>query len=274
MALWASTKGFSTKVNWLMVCVEVGKAGLRTAQQFGKQFSLPSCSSTLINGYIAEKNELPKYGQLGCQGFIVLGPHGEFAMQRTVPCYLEKGKTAFRSVEKLLASLWNIQKDVAAVDPAVSRPQAITPQASLTTGVTELDVEHTALDELARELQATESVEVLKKLLALWRQHSEHEEELFEKFDFGRHRTAGKEGGLAGTASHCEHHRLIASKMEAAVQESYVGFVASESIAFLLTEMKRHVDIYDAAYAGKLTGETGNGHCGSCAARGVVAATA
>merc|ERR1712196_4043 len=126
----------------------------------------------------------------------------------------------------------------------------------LRTGVPELDLEHDAIDGLVRELQASASVEVLKKLLVLWRQHSEHEEELFEKTDFGRHR-GGAGGGVAATASHCEHHRLIAAKMEQAVREtsSAAALVASDAIAFLSAEIKRHVEIYDAAYAGKLNAD-------------------
>lgn len=89
-----------------MVCVECGPNGQRTAQDFGRRFQLPP---SVINGYIEQKAELPGYGQLGCQGFIVLGPYGEFAVTRTVPCYLEAGAKAFDVVEKLLAREWDIR---------------------------------------------------------------------------------------------------------------------------------------------------------------------
>lgn len=245
MAQWASTEGYSTKVNWLMVCVEVGTAGLRTAQRFGRQFQLPP---SLINGYIEQRSELPRYGQLGCQGFIVLGLYGEFTVQRSVPCYLDKGPASFKVVEKLLSSQWSIEKPADA-----PTPRKVSLEVSARTGVPELDSEHSALDELAFELRAGARVESLKKLLKLWRRHSEHEEQLFDKFDFGGHRTGGG-SALTGTASHCQHHRLIAEKMELALRQASTSMnsrVPADAIETLVAEMQRH-EIYDAAYAGHL----------------------
>lgn len=119
MAKWATTPGLMSKVNFLMVCIEWGPSGLRTAQDFGRRFQLPP---SVINGYIDQKTELPGYGQLGCQGFIVLGPDGEFALQRTVPCYLDAGAKAFQVVEKVLATSWNVR---AHGEPAVVPQEAV-----------------------------------------------------------------------------------------------------------------------------------------------------
>lgn len=234
-----------------MVCVEVGTAGLRTAQRFGRQFQLPP---SLINGYIEQRSELPSYGQLGCGGFIVLGLYGEFTVQRTVPCYLDKGTASFKVVEKLLSSQWNIEKLADA--PA---PKEVFLEVAARTGVPELDSEHSALDELALELRAGARIESLKKLLNVWRRHSEHEEQLFEKFDFGGHRTGGS-SALTGTASHCKHHRLLTEKMELALQQASISInsrVPADAIESLVAEMQRH-ELYDAAYAGHLPSD---GHC-------------
>jgi len=57
----------------LMLCMEVGSDGLRTAKWFGQHFKVPS---TIVNGYINKQSEVPRFGQLGCGGFIVLGPSG------------------------------------------------------------------------------------------------------------------------------------------------------------------------------------------------------
>jgi len=234
--LWASSTGAS-KVNFLMVCVELGRTGLRTAQAFGQQFQLPA---SVVNGYIEQRSESPSFGQLGCQGFVALGPHGEFAVQRTIPCYLEASQGGFTAVEKLFSELWSI--NLTATQPSVSTTK---PLASV--GVPALDMEHETLEKTVQELQSSQSLEVMQRLLALWQQHSEHEEKLFEEYDFGQHRTA--EPGLAATKSHCEHHRLIASMMQKSIQ---VGLASGCCIAEVAAEIQRHTDVYDAAYAGKL----------------------
>jgi len=232
--------GASPKVNLLMVCVEIGQRGLRTAQDFGQRFKLPT---SVINGYVEQKQDAPSFGQLGCGGFVVIGPHGEFTTQRTVPAYLEADKKAFTAVEKMFSSLWNISLTSGSAAP----PSATTVKPLASVGVAEMDVEHEEIDRAVEELQRTQDPTVVRKLLALWQAHSQHEEQLFDKFDFGRHRTA--EQGAAATKGHCEHHRLIASMMEQCIK----GLASSEThINHIAAEIRRHVEIYDSAYAGKL----------------------
>ena len=86
MAAWAHGGSYGDRVRFLMLCVETGASGLRTAKAFGKEFRLPA---TVVNGYIESKSELPRFGQLGCGGFVVLGRHGEFVAARTVPISTE-----------------------------------------------------------------------------------------------------------------------------------------------------------------------------------------
>ena len=67
MCAWANG-GYGGRVHLLMLCVETGDWGLRTAKAFGKQFRVPSA---VLNAYIDKPSELPKYGQLGCGGFTL-----------------------------------------------------------------------------------------------------------------------------------------------------------------------------------------------------------
>jgi len=244
MALWASATAAS-KVNFLMVCLEPGRAGLRTAQAFGKQFQLPE---SVLNGYVESRSELPSFGQLGCQGFVVLGPYGEFAVQRTVPCYLEAEQKAFRAVEKLVSSLWTISLE-SSKSRAVSKKRALDQVTSV--GHPEMDAEHEAIEAAVAELRKTKDVQAMESLRRLWLQHSKHEEELFYEFDFGRHRTAKDH---AATAPHCEHHRIIGSMMDDFIQGR------SSDIELVMAEIQRHAEVYDAAYIGKLKADCG---CGS-----------
>lgn len=253
MAFWGQDQNYAGKLNLLMVCIEVGRVGLDTAQRFGQQYCLPAA---VTNGFIELSGEMPSFGQLGCKGFVVLGPHGEFAMQRTVPCYLEAGQASFKAVENLLASLWNMARPVLAPPgpPGGARGGDRATVASV--GVPEMDQEHEALEKALGSLQASPKAECLSALLELWQRHSQHEEELFERFDFGRHKSAAK--GQAATAPHCEHHRHIARMMETALQASTASCcqtVPADVVASLVGEIGRHIEVYDAAYAGKFAME-------------------
>lgn len=240
MARWASSVDAASKVNFLMVCLELGQQGLHTAQAFGQQFQLPA---SVCNGYIEQKCELPSFGQLGCQGFVVLGPYGEYAMQRTVPCYLEAEEGGFQAVERLLSSLWSIR-----LEPVLSKPAPTASHLIESVGVAEMDAEHEGIHRAMEQLEKKRTRDAMEALMSLWIQHSEHEEQLFHDFDFGRHRTAGKHG--AATGPHCEHHRLIASKMRASLEGQASP---SNHVDSIIVEIKRHTQLYDAAYAGKLT---------------------
>lgn len=243
MGAWNSGKGTSPTVNLLMVCVELGQRGLRTAQDFAHRFQLPP---SVINGYVEQKRDAPSFGQLGCGGFVVIGPHGEITAKKTVPSYLEADKKGFTAVEKMFSSLWNIS--LMPASPA--HPSDAIPKPLASVGVPEMDMEHEEIDKAVNELQRTQDPAVVRKLLVLWQMHSEHEEQLFEKFDFGRHRSA--EQGTAATRGHCEHHRLISSMM----MECIEGLSSPASqINKVAAEIQRHVAIYDAAYAGKLGSE-------------------
>lgn len=244
MVRWASSLDAASKVNFLMVCLELGQQGLHTAQAFGRQFQLPA---SVCNGYVEQKCELPSFGQLGCMGFVVLGPYGEFGMQRTVPCYLESQDGGFRAVERLLSSLWGIRIEPVASEPAPVQHLTSASNGVESVGVAEMDAEHEAIQRAMEELERSKNRDAVETLMSLWVQHSEHEEKLFYEFDFGRHRTAGKD--LAATAPHCQHHRLITSKMQAFIEGEASP---SNRVDSIIAEIKRHTQLYDAAYAGKL----------------------
>lgn len=261
MMHWASVVDFAEKVNFLMVCVEVGQSGLRTAQDFGKRFQL---REPLVNGYVDEKQESPSFGQLGCGGFVVVGPHGEFAVQRTVPSFTERGELGFRAVEHLLLSLYNVGLAGPAAEAAAGGAAAAAgvPAESMRVlimspvGVPDMDREHEALERAVAELSGAQAPapELARRLLALWQEHSEHEEQLFDRFDFGRHRSAGPD--RAATRSHCEHHRLITAMMQEWLAD---GAAPPRQIHQIASEMQRHSEIYDAAYVGNLEGPQGSG---------------
>jgi hypothetical protein len=66
----------------------------------GTQMRLASCT----NAFIANESDMPRWGQLGCNGFIVLDSH----LQVVNPCtsaFLEVQDLAFRHVEEIMDRL-------------------------------------------------------------------------------------------------------------------------------------------------------------------------
>ena len=258
MVSWANG-GYGDRVRLLMICMETGGAGIATATSFGKRFQIPS---TVLNGYIETPSEAPTYGQLGCGGFIVLGKYGEFASARTVPAFLDKGMLAFAAVEKLLSELGVPRR--AASAPAAAEEEQPAPGAHLQfapVGHAPMDQEHEDLVAAGAALREQQSLTSLRRLRDAWAEHSEHEEALFETHDFAGHRTRGER---SGTRSHVRHHGSILSSIDLAVQRCQEesacskggccapGLVDAQAVEHILSEMQRHADVYDSAYAGRL----------------------
>ena len=258
MVAWANG-GYGDQVRLLMLCMETGDDGIATAKSFGKRFQMPP---TLLNGYIDNPSEAPTYGQLGCGGFIVLGKHGEFASARTVPAFLDKGMLAFAAVEKLLSEL-GVPRPTASARAAVDAVKSASgaPLEFASVRHAPMDREHEDLAAAGSALREQRSLASLRALRDAWAEHSKHEEALFEKYDFAGHRSRGER---SGTRSHIRHHGAILSSLELAVQrceqESACskggccahGLVDAEAVEHILSEMQRHSDVYDSAYAGRL----------------------
>jgi len=266
MVAWANG-GYGHRVRLLMLCVETGDNGIATAKSFGKRFRLPS---TVMNGYIESPAEAPTYGQLGCGGFIVLGKYGEFAAARTVPAFLDKGMLAFAAVERLLSELGVPERaDSApgAAERAVEdKPVPAMPLEFPRVGHAPMDQEHADLTAVGADVREQRSLASLRRLRDAWAEHSEHEEALFEAHDFAGHRSRGER---SGTTSHVRHHRAILASLDLAMQrceeESACsqggccapGLVDAEAVEHILSEMQRHSDVYDSAYAGRLGADEG-----------------
>lgn len=91
--MWARGR-LGAKVDFL--CVSV--AGRQVASQFLHQINI----QTALLGYC--DNEMPRFGQLGCGGFVVLDGEGKVANPKT-PAFLQVGEQSFSFVETLLGKL-------------------------------------------------------------------------------------------------------------------------------------------------------------------------
>ena len=93
MDAWAES--FGSAAAFVCVCC----AGPQLATQFGTQLKLKHCHNTWV-----DEDDMPAWGQLGCNGFIVIdGSHS--VVCKATRAYLEVKETAFRHVETLLSAL-------------------------------------------------------------------------------------------------------------------------------------------------------------------------
>jgi len=93
MDAWAASYGSAVA----FVCVSC--AGPQLASQFGNQLRLKHCFNTW-----ADEDNMPSWGQLGCNGLIVLDG-SDTVVCKASPAYLEVRESAFRHVETLLDAL-------------------------------------------------------------------------------------------------------------------------------------------------------------------------
>ena len=93
MDMWAEQ--FAGRATFVCVCCD----GPELAAEFANQLKLTKCLLT----YVDNANG-PRWGQLGCNGFIVLDAQGKVACKQT-SAFLEVRELAFKHVETLLGPL-------------------------------------------------------------------------------------------------------------------------------------------------------------------------
>lgn len=104
MEKWATQGEFN--VNFICICVNGDSTSLPVAKEFATQFKM----AAVFNGYIAERKSLPSFGQLGCQGLILVDSEGNFISKRSAK-FMGEGESAWRKVEKQLFELGVYQGD-------------------------------------------------------------------------------------------------------------------------------------------------------------------
>lgn len=78
------------------VCV--GCDGPDLSSAMGSRMRLKNC----VNAYIPSRKDMPRWGQLGCSGFIILGSGDQRIITPKTSAYLEVEDQAFRQVESIL----------------------------------------------------------------------------------------------------------------------------------------------------------------------------
>ncbi|CAJ1431149.1 unnamed protein product, partial [Effrenium voratum] len=100
MNSWAA--GATYDCNFLCVCVLGDRTAYGLCKEMSHQMKLTHC----VNGFVASPSDMPTYGQLGCQGFIVLDKEHRVVCEGTTP-FMQARSLAFQHVEDLLDALCN-----------------------------------------------------------------------------------------------------------------------------------------------------------------------
>jgi len=88
---------YSGKCNF--VCI--GCAGPQLAEAMGTRMKLSACT----NAFIAEQSEMPRWGQLGCNGFIVFSAGSQHVICPSTSPFMQVRDLAFRHVVALVDSM-------------------------------------------------------------------------------------------------------------------------------------------------------------------------
>jgi hemerythrin len=106
MDKWAANPEYS-HVAFFCICVE-GTPSLRrqVAMTFVKELRIASS----FVGHFVQDSEMPRFGQLGCQGFILALPDGRVAVARS-PAWVEQRGQAIRWMEKVFETLKDGSED-------------------------------------------------------------------------------------------------------------------------------------------------------------------
>ncbi|CAD7937663.1 unnamed protein product [Amoebophrya sp. A25] len=97
MERWAKSQKYADKAAFACICVALDK---RLALEMGNESGLDKA----VNGYVTTNANLPRYGQLGCQGFILFDK-GLKLKHKETSSFLQVKQLAFEHVESLLDSL-------------------------------------------------------------------------------------------------------------------------------------------------------------------------
>jgi len=158
------------------------------------------------------------YGQLGCSGFIVVDPQGNFVSRKT-KAYLQYGEAAFTHVEELLQARLGVsprKRNTVLPTKMVSSSLSSSSSSTITTvspqdtnqkeeeeeekkdsaavdvqpvpsvGIESMDAEHEQCEEALSLLLTSPNTQTLERVLIELTSHFSHEEELMKKHGFGQ----------------------------------------------------------------------------------------
>eukprot|EP00656_Telonema_subtile_P018931 TRINITY_DN20285_c0_g1_i1.p1 TRINITY_DN20285_c0_g1~~TRINITY_DN20285_c0_g1_i1.p1 ORF type:complete len:235 (-),score=67.00 TRINITY_DN20285_c0_g1_i1:243-947(-) len=234
MEAWAAGK-YKDRAHFL--CLSC--AGPKLAQQMGARSKMRAA----VNGWLDE-GAMPVWGQLGCNGFIVLDAQQRIVSPATA-AYMQHREAAWGSLEDVLDAELGLQGSTqhTAQHTAEHTDQGFMGAVS-SVGDDVMDGQHMECVAALNTLREQRSKHSLEQLLIVLEEHFSSEEE---------HMTSLSRGIEEGTfdvqagalASHAQEHRRMLALARSGLEseECSAGFVSR-----LISEFQEHVVTYDSNY--------------------------
>ena len=177
-------RNYKDQVTFL--CVSCAGPGL--ALEMSKEMQLRHCT----NGFIERRDLMPKWGQLGCNGFIVLDKDLNVVCEKS-KAFLEVRDRAFEDVENILKGLLARKRDRTADKEDDKRrkkaekhecyhddwkPKEVVVKTVKTVGNEEIDAQHRACEKCLSDLAEAPHGGSLKLLKKELENHFSHEEKI------------------------------------------------------------------------------------------------
>jgi hemerythrin-like metal-binding protein len=263
MEEWAAHADFAHAA---FICINVDEprsAALVAAQQFSKELRLAKCHT----GYF--EHGQPRFGQLGCSGFIVCQPDGIIIYERT-PAFLQYRENAFLWMQSFLRSIRPAEE--APLVTQMARGQSNDSNIKVAThqhvkpleessgsfaqlGIASMDEEHEECFELLEAILSLSGNKIELKqhfqdLYSHLQEHFDHEEYLMHQSHFGGGRT-----GPGFTGHHLDHERILDMVLSVVHTTEHEGTAAGTPqhvIAAFVTQVRealaQHISNYDSLY--------------------------
>lgn len=225
--------------------------------EFANELRLQHC----INSFIDNRQDMPEYGQLGCQGFIVLDAEHKVLSKATSP-FNEDRRRAFMHVETLLEPFKRRSSAIVNESSKLGNGAAIATQLDqefiqgklnlVSVNVPSMDAEHASCADALRKLATEHSRVALEDVFKEIAAHFGHEEVLFEEYGFA----ANQDDKFSAKVSHIKEHRRILAKIQGQLQQPTCRTsVPSVFIADLLEDFHSHTTRYDMQYSELLSSQ-------------------
>ena len=244
----------------------VGCAGSGLALEFVRQLQLRRCVVSFVKDM--QRNG-PKWGQLGCNGFIILDSSLKVVCPKT-SAFLEVRERAFHEVETILSKLLDgksasttetkqqgkLDLETGGCGPnGCSLPQNSTTVPPLkpisSVNVDALDDEHAECAEALGRLVKERTPEALEEVISVYAAHFDHEEKLLRQhLGQGRTRSAFSAMQNMLTSHVADHERMLKDLREA---KNAAAVLPASFVDAVLRDFENHAERYDGAYAEPLS---------------------
>lgn len=238
---WASVYG--NKVGF--VCASCAGPGL--ARTFGERLKLKYCKNVWL-----DENNMPTWGQLGCNGFIILDEAHSVKCTAT-PAFLQVKQEAFAFVERMLfltggSSNVSTARSEAGHGDCAKVCFGDGPMHSVKVDI--LDAEHHKCEEALCVMRERRDAASLAHFLTTLEAHFRNEELLLDEHLYSSNDTTGFSADMSTRRSHFADHANILREIR---EYSEHATIPESAINTFSNRFYMHTNQYDLNYADRLS---------------------